>query len=180
MSAIEALERLNRRTPRLASPIRARVLRGEIGHRELLEIERGAVISDDAPAGLDWSEFGKRLYLFFFVNDGNGDGWMASNAEKTGYSEIAKLLKVDIEAETARGRAAMYLSPIFPFSEGRGRALDDHLARAFAALCFFDRVIFIVADDRERGQVEHYVRHALRTERFERFATYKIDDVPEI
>lgn len=178
MSAVENLERLNRRAPHLAAPIRARVLRGEVGHRELLRLERdtGPRVSVRSPSP-DLDELGGRLYGFLI---GQAEGYILSSAERVGHSETAKLLKVDYEVLSEDGSTAVFLSPSIDVSEGRGGALDDHLLRAIAAQAFFDRVVMVVADKRERHRVENYKHLSEHPERFELLTVYELGEVPPI
>lgn len=176
LSAIEDLERLNRKAPGIAAPIRASVLRGEMGHRELQELARGVARQDPAPAEEDWNALGWRLYDFVLGND---QGWIRSNSPESGYSAIAKFLKVDLEAESNdNGRFAIYLSPRFALSEGRGGPVEDHLVRALAATHFFDGVAFVAADGQEREAVKRYSELAAYREGLERFSVYEIGQVP--
>ena len=161
---LEVLERLERKAPELAAELTCEVMRGEVSFRRLLRIERQASVGRDVwKPGSNWDAFAIEVLTDLY----GAVGWSSAfNAERQGYSEMGKLLKVDWEVDLDDGRSiAIFLSPQIIYSAGGGKPVEQRLALAFMAMSFYDEVGFLAADAEERTAIEFYVGRARHPER---------------
>lgn len=175
-TAVETLERLSRVSPEAAAQVGRAVLTGEHSYREILNIYRSTAKENGPnPAEFDWDEFSRILYRHLY---GSAPGSFVFNPERTGYSDLAKRLKVDVEFNIEDYERAVFLSPTFPFSEGRGRPIEDHLARSFMSMAYYIETSFIYISSNEERDLSYFVNHCSKNFRkkiLHQFSVYRYE-----
>lgn len=146
--SIDVLMRIEKKSPRTAMDLRLPVFRGDYSYRELLKIESDIDQKRVKPVfeQVDWNAFSIELSYDYFSEVGTS--W-AFGPDRAPYSDVAKLLGVDLEVKGTSDRSCLFLTPRIAFSEHRGQALEIQIPKVFAATFFYDRILYILWDDDE-------------------------------
>lgn len=157
--SIDVLMRIQKKAPQVAMDMRQSVFKGEYSYRELLKIESDIDKRRTKPVfdQVSWNAFSIELSYDYFNEVGTS--W-AFGPDRGPYSDVAKLLGVDLEMIHVSRNACLFITPRIVFSEHRGQAIETQVPKVFMSTFFYDRVLYLLWDD---GEIESFEKWRLKS-----------------